>query len=657
MLDAAAAALLYFGVSATAYAQDAPKPSLDSRVTAQEAASPQDAKPAQEPKAEAPKQEVLQESDLEQKARAAYDKGKTEKKGDGQINTYLESLKNYKLADKAAKATDPGSKTYDDHITIITDYVAVAKYNKIVKDLDDVQKLELKGIILNYDLGKPYVTPQQPEPKPDVKPEPKPEPTPEPKPDVKPEPKPDVKPEPTPEPKPDVKPDQTPPQPEPKPKPQDTVPAEPKPQGPYENNLLSLKGAAGPDARRVSAYGRLEGIEALAEFDRNAFKTIADRVNDKRFGGYANADFDRLAGLPLRVDASFSHEDATDRSSSSSFTDNANFRVDTTTNVTQTTGRTRFSLGGDLLIDDYELSAHLYQLQEKIDVDAETLLSVLNKFDPAGSYNDVIRNSQSFTNTTRGGQAGFASKFSSEVKGGILLTLEETEMPEFQRTVDLYRADLWLSYLSDNQKKALKVILGQGLQNDAGEKLTRGDYGIVGTADLGKLVLASARFSYHNDPRGAFTLLLGKHDGAVPYVSEFDIGTVQSELDLDKRMDRNLLQSYIELRHNDLTRWLAEKQEWEILATVGAARANDAGQKRTVYNWDITLLAPLFKDVTVGARVYRAEDAVSKREGIELMAFPFKKDWRFAIIGEQEDLPGQGKKDRRGLLAWDLWSK
>lgn len=641
ILTFTAAALAYFGMPGTPVrAQEPPQSrSLDYRISAQEAASPQ--QPAQEKKAEdAPKQVPVQDTDLGQKAYDAFVAGKKAEKNDDKINAFLESLKTYKLADKAAKASDPVSTKYADHIATLTDYVAVTRYNALSKDLDSVQSLELAMIIANYDAGKPYVTPQ-----------PKPEPA-QPKQDPKVEPpKPDPKVDP---PKQDP---QNPPQQEPK---QDTVPAEPKPSGPQDSSLLSVEGGIGPDLRHAAGYLRLSGIEGMALFDRNSFTAPnGDDIGRKTIGIYAAADFDRLVGLPLKLNAGYEFSEDTLGAFASDHQQNAQFIIDTFTTTRQDTKRNRESFGGELGLGDYRLLLQLYRLTEDIDVDVTTDLNLTNLVDPAGSFRDVIRSRQKFLNTTTGGQAGVGVALDPEVDGGLLFTLENIDMPDFDRTITDYRFHAFLKYLSENKRFGAYAIGGFGLLDDTGEKLTKGEYGAALGMELSDKVTLAGRFSKLEGGFGYATLLLGKSGHAVPHLLDNETRHVMSELSLDKRMGRVALNQYLRFNDADLMRWLADKQEWMLLATGGIGQFDDpfTQKNRTVYNWDVTLLGPLFKSVPVGVRAYKIEDDLSRRQGYEFMIFPAKKDWKASIVFEEEDLPGQGKKDKRLLGVFDIWSK
>lgn len=622
----AAAAISLFGGSG--YAQDAQQPAA------------QEQKPV-------PRQKLTKEMEFEHSAFQAYVEGRRMYDLDQRASSVTHFLKSRKFYN-AAEAVEPKDELFAEQRASIDEWIAVAKYNKAVKDLSSEQRSELARVIGDYEQGVVAPQPAQPQ--------------------------------------------TLPPQPA-----QGSVPADLAtplqgqaaskshvqkgsiwcPQcaeigtlqdGPLGADMLSIRGAVGPELREIDAYGRFGGFEAYAGFSRNAFKTENDSdFSTKRFGGYVALDGDTLIGLPLYLDASVSKTEDLLQSSSDSVTDDANFTVTEHTDTDTLTERTRFSAGAKMRLEPYQIEARVYQLEENIGVNAVTNLSVVNKNDLLGNYSDVIVNSQSFKNTTLGGQFGVASFISEEASGGLQLTLEHQDLPDVDRSINYHRGNVWLHYLAKDRKKGLHVIVGQGLIDDSGEKLTRGEYGITGTAELSDLVLASARFTHHEHPQGSLAFLIGKNSysdakqnkivRAVPYVADNQIARVKIELNLDKRMDLQMLREYMEIQDADLLRWLAQMQEWQFMPRFGVGEVEELGKERIVYNWDVTLLAPVFKDVTLGVRGYGEEDIMGKRHGVEVMAFPVGKNWRIAIRGEEETLPGQGEKDKRGLVIFDVWNK
>lgn len=431
--------------------------------------------------------------------------------------------------------------------------------------------------------------------------------------------------------------------------------------GPFANDVLAVRGEVGPYARELGVYGRFGGLEALGTFSKNTFETArGDDFGTERMGGYIGLDWYDLLGVPLKLDFSFNNREETLESVTSSVTEDANFRISETTTTSQVTRMPRFSAGAELVIGETQVLARGYSLDEDIDVDVETALSVINKNDPSGNYDDSIRSSQRFANSTQGFQAGVGTFLSKEYSAGMLYTGEFTDMPDFGRDIRLHRGHVWFHHLSEDRKYGFHAIVGQGLLNDDGERLTRGEYGLSGAAQLDDLLIASGRFSRVEHPLGNLTFYLGKQKNAVPFISENEIRHLQQELNLDKRMDRVLLRDYLDMHNADLMRWLAQQRNWMLIAGGGIGRVGDGNDERTVYNWNLALLAPLFEGATVGVRGFGIEDEFSKRTGIEALLLPgytvdgkwIPRSWNIFISGEQEEFEGFGVKDRRGVLGF-----
>jgi hypothetical protein len=615
--------------------QDAPLPPQDAQAPGQ---GPK-AEPPQEPqKQEPPKQEpyakTQQELDLEHKAYAAYKSGR-DAKPEGQLKHFVESLRLYQQAEAIAPPA-----TYADELATVKDWVSIAYFKNDgarVKNLTPEQTKELDNYIANYGKEAP-----KPEPKPDVQP------------------------------KQDVPPQPADPQPAPT---QDKVPAEPKKSsperstwcyqcqeiegtGPSADNRLSFWGEAGPDARGLGSYLRLGPLEALAVFERNAESNDPADIENKRYGIYTGANLQDFLGLHLKAYASASVTEDLLKSSSSDVTEDANFRITTRTDTEQLTTRTHMALGGDIGIGDLEIRALLYKLDEEIDVDVLTLLEVINKNDPAGNYNDAIPTSQRFLNETLGFQFGLGTRFDKENSAGILFTGEMTDMPDFGRDVDLWRAHLWYHHLSEDRKRGFHLIAGQGLLNDNGERFTRGEYGAAVAAELSDIVRASARFSRIEHPEGMLTLYLGRLPDSVPYILKQEIREVEAALNLDKRMDKALLRDYNNVHHANFIHWLAQNGNFALIPGAGAARIEEAGRQRTVYNWDATAILPLFNHVTFAARGYEREDEFAKTQGVQIMVIPRsnnkdEKNYIFSVAGEKVETPA-GEKETRILGIFDI---
>lgn len=652
LLTAAAAAGIAFGFggsSAPAQTNQTPKqaysaratykPTLTTLVSQQDVlpATPQD--PPQEPKAE-PKQEpkpepyakTPQELDLEHKAYVAYKSGRDAKPED-QLKLFVESYKLYEQAEAIAPPV-----TYADELKTLKDWASAAYFKDdklIVKNLAPEQAKELDAYIANY--GKPA-------PKPEPKPEPKIEPKPEPKQDP---PKQDVPPQPKPE-------------PQPEPQQPDKVPAEPK-KGPYDSNLLSAKAGLGPYHRAGGAYLKLSGIEALADFERNTFTTENDdEIRRQHIGLYAEADFDKMFGIPLRGHVTGEQFEEILGSLSSDVQDDPFFNIATRTTSKTTTTRTYLDLGGELRLGDYGLMAELFQLEEDIDVDVETLLTVINKLDPAGNYTDTIRNNQNFKNTTQGFQFGpKAYLLDDRINAGLLFTYESTDMPDFDRHLRRIRWHPFMSFMSENRNWGFYAIAGESLLTDNGERLTDPEYGAVIGAELSDRVAVAGRFSRREqNPRGMMTLLYCKDNKALEYLLENERIKVHAELNLIKNISPSLIDDYIRIRDDQLLRWIADKDGFKFRLEGGAARVMRDGKEEILPMYGGDILTPVLWDtVALGAGFYRFEGEESKTTGVRFHIFPKNKDWKITLMGEQEEIDGLGIRDRRGLLVWDIWSK
>lgn len=597
---------------------------------------PQD--PPQEPKVEpkqepkpAPKQEpyvkTQQEIDLENKAYAAYKSGRNAKPED-QLKFFIEAYKLYQQTEAIAPPV-----TYADELKTVKEWVSTAYFKSDdarVAKLTPEQTKELDDYLANYGKEAP-------------KPEPKPEPKVEPKQDP---------------PKQDVPPQPADPQPAPT---QDKIPAEPK-KGPYDSNLLSAKAGLGPYHRAGGAYLRLSGIEALADFERNTFTTENDdELKRQHIGLYAEADFEKMFGVPLRAHVTGERFEEILSSVSSDVQDDPLFNITTRTTSKTTTTRTYLDLGGELRLGDYGILAELFQNEEVIDVDVETLLNVINKSDPAGNYTDTIRNNQRFTNTTQGLQGGPQAYFLDDrIRAGLLLTYEDVDMPDLDRSVRRLRWHPYLSFISENKDWGFYAIGGESLLDDGGERLTEAEYGAVLGAKLTDRLAFAGRVASRerNRTRGMMTLLYCKDNDMLEYLLENERIKTHDELNLIKNISPHLIDDYRRMRDDQILRWIADKEGFKIRLEGGAARVVRNGVEEVVPMYGGDILTPVLWDaVTFGVGGYRYEGDESKTTGLRLHIFPKNKDWKITLMGEQEEIDGLGVRDRRGLLVWDIWSK
>lgn len=444
----------------------------------------------------------------------------------------------------------------------------------------------------------------------------------------------------------------------PEPKPQDNVPAKPK--GPFDSDLLSGQVGVGPDHRAGSAYMHLWGIEALADFERDKFKISGgDELERTHIGLYAEADFNRMFDIPLRGHIAGEQMEEIMKSFSSDVTQNAVFRIETGTTSKTTTTRTYLDIGGELRLGDYGLPLELFQLEEVIDVDVLTHVKQIMFADPAGNAEYDIRNRQKFTNTTQGFQGGVkAYLLDDRVMAGLLLTYEDTDMPDFNRHIRRLRWHPLLGFLSENRTWGFSGIAGESLLSDGGERLTDPEYGAVAGAELSDRVTLAGRFSRREHPRGVMTLLYCKDNKALEYLLENERLKVNAELNLVKNISPNLIDEYLRIRDDHILRWIADKEGFKFRLEGGAARIMRNGKEEVVPVYGADFLTPVLWDtVTLGAGFYRFEGGDSKTTGVRVHVFPKNKDWKITFIGEQEEIGGLGVRDRRGLIAWDIWNK
>jgi hypothetical protein len=373
---------------------------------------------------------------------------------------------------------------------------------------------------------------------------------------------------------------------------------------------------------------------------------------------YAEADFNKMLGIPLRAHVSGEQFEEILNSFSSGVTEDASFRITTNTRSRTTTTRDFLDIGGELRLGDYGILAELFQLEEDIGVDVTTLLDVVNKLDPAGSFTDTILSSQGFRNTTQGFQAGPKAYFLDDrVSAGILFTYEDTERPDFNRSTRRLRWHPFLGFLSEKKDWGFYAIGGESLLKDGGERLTEAEYAAVIGARLSNRVVMAGRVSSRerDHTRGMLTLIYCKDNESLEYLLENERIKLHDDLNLIKNISPNLIAEYLAARDDQILRWIAGKEGWKFRLEGGAARVvRDNGEVEVVPMYGADLLTPVLWDaVTLGAGFKRFEGDESETTLVNLYVLPKDKDWQIKLVGEQEEIEGLGVRDRRAFVAFD----
>jgi hypothetical protein len=549
----------------------------------------------------------LQEVKLETAATEAYTNGlKAEQSDkDAALKHFLESHKLY----AQAEAADPSSEKYSQELSNMRGRIVSLRYKgKKLEELSAEELNDLAALLDKYDKDGTVL------------------PSPQPKPDT----------------------------------PKDVVPAEPK-SGPFSNDLLSLKAGLGPYHRDAGAYLNLDsiGLEALADFKRDKFD-LSDTgdLERKHIGLYAEADFNKMLGIPLRAHVSGEQFEEILQSFSSDVTEDAFFRIATSTRSRTTTTRDYLDIGGELRLGDYGILAELFQLQEDIGVDVATLLDVVNKLDPAGSFTDAILSNRSFRNTTRGFQAGPKAYFLDDrVSSGILFTYEDVDMPDLNRSTRRLRWHPFLGFLSEKKDWGFYAMGGESLLKDGGERLTEAEYAaVIGARLSNRLVMAGRVSSRERDrTRGMLTIIYCKDNESLEHLLENERIKLHDDLNLIKNISPNLIAEYITARDDQILRWIAGKDGWKFRVEGGAARVvRDNGEVEVVPMYGADLLTPVLWDaVTLGLGFKRFEGDESETTQVNFYVLPKGKDWQIKLVGEQEEIEGLGVRDRRAFVAFD----
>jgi hypothetical protein len=589
------------------------KSGLDKLLGIEKPAEPKIEKPGVPQPQDQPRPKAnLEEVRLETSATEAYTNGlKAEQSDkDAALRHFLESRKLY----KQAEAADPASEKYSGEISNATNRIVSARYNgKQLQELNVAELNDLAVLLEKYEKEGAVLPPMQPVP-----------------------------------------------EPKPQDSPKDTIPAEPK-SGPFNNDLLSLKAGLGPYHRAAGAYLNIDsvGIEALLDFKRDKFDlSDTDDLERKHIGLYTEADFNKMFGVPLRAHIAGEQFEEILNSFSSDVTEDASFRITTSTRSRTTTTRDFLDIGGELRLGDYGILAELFQLEEDIGVDVTTLLDVVNKLDPAGSFTDTILSSQSFRNTTRGFQAGPKAYFLDDrVSAGILFTYEDTDMPDFNRSTRRLRWHPFLGFLSEKKDWGFYAIGGESLLKDGGERLTAAEYAAVIGARLSNRVVMAGRVSSRerDRTRGMLTLIYCKDNESLEHLLENERIKLHDDLNLIKNISPNLIAEYLTARDDQILRWIAGKEGWKFRIEGGAARVvRDNGEVEVVPMYGADLLTPVFWNaVTLGAGFKRFEGDESETTQVNLYVLPKDKDWQIKLVGEQEEIEGLGVRDRRAFVAFD----
>ncbi len=430
----------------------------------------------------------------------------------------------------------------------------------------------------------------------------------------------------------------------------------------YDSRILARGdvGSAGSSQDRgASLDARISGIHVIGELHRNKYDALnGDDVVEQGVGAYLGADLDRLVGLPVTLSAAFDDDKYTRESGSSSKTITGPFTITTRTDTEEETIDEYRAASLGVKLGKTKLGLTGFLNEQEIDVSVRTQVGVVNSADPTGNYNQLIPLDLSFTNETKGAQFMLEHQVSNDFSAGGYLTLELTELKDFDRNIDLYRMHLFGKYRSPNKRYGASFLLGQGLLDDTGDKndeFTKGEYIAIAGAELTPWLTAAGQFSFFDDPQGSAILLFGKSDHALEHILDKEWVEDLSELDLIKNMSDDQQRIYLFGRHTDLNRALAQQNELLGLIDVGAARVKELGGEKNVFNGRATIFVPASDSVTLTIGPYVQHSDLTERKGVELGVYPVGSGFAFGADVSQEDVDGRAQKDEefRSLIFFE----
>lgn len=433
---------------------------------------------------------------------------------------------------------------------------------------------------------------------------------------------------------------------------------------PYGDNRIVARGGLGStkSSRDTSASvdARLYGLDVIAEWHNNKFReeTSKDKIREQGFGGYAGVR--DLAGLPLSLSVALDEDKRTRDSEDLSRTVTSQFDVTTLTKLREEETNSYQAGSAGLRLGSTTIRGIGYANEQKMKLTGNADTNVINLTDPSGNYRVNTPISDVFTNETTGFQFALEQRVSDQLSLGAMVTYEMTDMPDFNRTIDVLRPHLFAKYLSKDGTAGFRAIIGRSHLDDTGEEndgWQKGEYALAAGAELSDWLTAGVSFSYLENPRGSLWFLLGNSDRALEHILDMYDEQNRADINLLPHMSKDQQNIYLQNRHADLVHELALQNKWLLLADAGAGRVQtfEKGLLDDTYgfNGSATLFVPVDLDYTLTFEAFRRHESFHKDWGARFGLHTTKSGWAIQTEFAQEEGTGrlQDKEDFHFLFG------
>jgi hypothetical protein len=414
--------------------------------------------------------------------------------------------------------------------------------------------------------------------------------------------------------------------------------------------------------RAGSLDARYAGFDLLAQghTDKWREETSNDKTREKGFGAYVSADLDEIFGLPVQFGASVYQGTRNRGSTETQRQVDSMFVTDTNTGTDQTDTNNFVAASAKGTIGNTTLGVTGFNKKNETKVDVETDLRVINLIDPAGNYTRNWTDTYNFTTNTTGVQASLEQKLAEELKVGALFTMDLEELKEMDRNIGLYNLDVYFHGMSADKKYGGRVLIGQGLQDDKGEKndkFTKPRYCVAGGAELTDWLTVGGQFNRREDPDGSLIFVIGTKD-VLPYLLEARWQENLARMDLLRNLPPELQKVYLAGLRNDFNWFLGQKNELMFVGDAGARRVQtlEEGDK-TVFNGRGTLFVPVHSAFTADITPYIDWDNLYRRYGVELGGSIIGESLRFFLDASRERTDGRTNQDEdfRAFGGFGYW--